>query len=43
MANRAFIVRWHSGLDAPLDAAFDAYVSTVIGGLDGLPRGGCAD
>lgn len=40
MTNRAFVVRWHNGLDAPLDDAFATYVETVIGGLDRLPRWG---
>jgi len=40
MRNRAFIVRWENGLSVPLDAAFDAYVETVIRGLEaGVPSG----
>jgi hypothetical protein len=33
VAIRAFIVRWRSGAEVPLDAAFEAYVETFVSGL----------
>lgn len=38
MLNRAFILRWKSGVDHPLDLGFDAYVDAVIAGLKAIPR-----
>lgn len=34
MANRAFIVRWQNGTDAPMNSSFDAYVEVVIAGME---------
>lgn len=36
MANRSFTLRWQNGREVPLDAAFEAYVETVIAGLERL-------
>jgi TetR/AcrR family tetracycline transcriptional repressor len=36
LANKAFILRWQSGDQAPLDKSFDCYVDMVIGGLENL-------
>ncbi|MFA6117603.1 MAG: TetR family transcriptional regulator [Sphingomonas sp.] len=36
MANRAFTVRWQNGRDVPLDRGFDAYVETVVLGLEAI-------
>lgn len=33
LANKAFIMRWRSGAEAPLDTSFDRYVEIVIAGL----------
>lgn len=38
MANRAFIVRWQNGTDAPMDSSFQAYVEVVIAGMDSILR-----
>ena len=39
LANRAFILRWQSGAQAPLDRSFARYVDVVIGGLERIaPR-----
>ncbi|WP_454720853.1 MULTISPECIES: TetR/AcrR family transcriptional regulator [Cupriavidus] len=34
MANKAFIVRWQNGTDAPMDSSFDLYVDVVIRGIE---------
>lgn len=34
LANKAFILRWRSGAEAPMDASFDRYVEIVIAGLE---------
>lgn len=34
LANKAFVLRWQSGADAPLDASFERYVSILIAGLE---------
>ncbi|NUX57653.1 TetR/AcrR family transcriptional regulator C-terminal domain-containing protein [Paraburkholderia youngii] len=34
MANRAFIVRWQNGTDAPMDSSFKTYVEIVIAGME---------
>lgn len=34
MRNRAFVTRWENGLSAPLDGAFNAFVETMIRGLE---------
>jgi AcrR family transcriptional regulator len=34
LANRAFILRWRSGAEAPLDASFERYAETVVAGLE---------
>ncbi|UFN49972.1 TetR/AcrR family transcriptional regulator C-terminal domain-containing protein [Roseomonas sp. OT10] len=34
MANRSFTLRWQNGTAMPLDAHFEAYVDTVIAGLE---------
>jgi len=36
LANKAFILRWQSGSQAPLDRSFERYVDVVIGGLERL-------
>jgi AcrR family transcriptional regulator len=38
LANRAFILRWDSGAQVPLDDSFERYVDVVIGGLEQLAR-----
>jgi AcrR family transcriptional regulator len=51
LANRAFILRWQNGTEAPLDSGFELFVSCVIAGLEVklletqghvAPRGGVA-
>lgn len=40
LRNRAFIVRWDSGVDHPLDASFEAWIATILAGLAaGAPAG----
>jgi len=34
MANRAFIVRWQNGTEAPMDSSFEIYVEVVIKGIE---------
>ncbi|QET04662.1 MULTISPECIES: TetR/AcrR family transcriptional regulator [Cupriavidus] len=34
MANRAFIVRWQNGVEAPMDSSFATYVEVVIAGME---------
>jgi TetR/AcrR family tetracycline transcriptional repressor len=34
MANRAFIVRWQSGTDAPMDSSFVAFIEVAIAGME---------
>ncbi len=34
MANKAFIVRWQNGTDAPMDSSFGLYVDVVIRGIE---------
>lgn len=36
LANKAFILRWRSGAETPLDASFEHYVEIVIAGLETL-------
>lgn len=36
LANRAFILRWENGSEAPLEAAFESCIDTVIAGLERL-------
>ena len=36
MVNRSFTLRWQNGTEVPLDSHFDAYVETVIAGLEQL-------
>jgi len=36
LANRAFILRWESGADAPLDRSFEIFVAAQISGLESL-------
>ena len=36
LSNRAFILRWQNGAEAPLDASFAAFVEVVISGLEAL-------
>jgi AcrR family transcriptional regulator len=42
MANRAFITRWESGSQNPLNSGFELYLETVIGGLKVLAKGSTA-
>lgn len=34
LANRAFILRWRNGTEAPLDSGFEMFVSCIIAGLE---------
>jgi len=34
LANRAFIVRWQSGSDVPLDSSFEAFIEVAIAGIE---------
>ncbi|MFM0174797.1 TetR/AcrR family transcriptional regulator [Paraburkholderia sediminicola] len=34
MANRAFIVRWQNGTEAPMDSSFTVYVEVAIAGME---------
>ncbi|QGZ66017.1 TetR/AcrR family transcriptional regulator [Paraburkholderia acidisoli] len=34
LANRAFIVRWQSGSEVPLDSSFDTFVEVAIAGME---------
>ncbi|MEM5290221.1 TetR/AcrR family transcriptional regulator [Paraburkholderia sabiae] len=34
LANRAFIVRWQSGSEVPLDSSFEAFVEVTIAGME---------
>ena len=34
LANRAFIVRWQSGSDVPLDSSFEAFIEVTIAGIE---------
>jgi len=34
LANRAFIVRWQSGSEVPLDSSFDTFVEVTIAGIE---------
>jgi TetR/AcrR family transcriptional regulator, tetracycline repressor protein len=36
LANQAFILRWQNGSEAPLEAAFETCIDTLIGGLERL-------
>jgi TetR/AcrR family transcriptional regulator, tetracycline repressor protein len=36
LQNKAFIVRWQNGTDAPLDASFEFFTETVIRGLEAM-------
>lgn len=36
LANRAFVLRWQNGVDAPLDGGFAFFVDCVIAGLEAL-------
>src|SRR5580658_2944174 len=36
LQNKAFIVRWQNGTEAPLDASFEFFIETVIGGLEAM-------
>lgn len=38
LSNRAFILRWQNGVDAPLEASYATYVDIVIDGLDALAK-----
>jgi TetR/AcrR family transcriptional regulator, tetracycline repressor protein len=39
LANKAFILRWQNGSEAPLDAAFQSFVEQVLAGIDSLRSG----
>lgn len=34
MANRSFIMRWQSGVDAPMDSSFQLYLDVVMAGIE---------
>lgn len=34
LSNRAFILRWENGTQAPLDASYDLYVQIIISGIE---------
>lgn len=36
LANKAFVLRWQNGGEAPLDAAFAAFIEQVIAGIESL-------
>jgi TetR/AcrR family transcriptional regulator, tetracycline repressor protein len=36
MANRSFTLRWQNGVEMPMDRSFEAYVATIIGGLEAM-------
>ena len=36
LANKAFVLRWQNGSEAPLDAAFEAFIEQVIAGVESL-------
>ena len=36
LSNRAFILRWQNGVDAPLDASFEMCVDILVAGIEGL-------
>lgn len=36
LANKAFILRWQNGGEAPLDAAFELFVEQVLAGIESL-------
>lgn len=38
MANRSFMLRWQNGTEVPMDRPFEAYVATVIAGLEARIR-----
>jgi AcrR family transcriptional regulator len=40
MANRSFTLRWENGTAVPLDSSFEAYVDTVVMGLERLAERG---
>ncbi len=40
LANRAFILRWQNGTKVPLDSGFEAFIDSVIRGLDARAPGG---
>jgi TetR/AcrR family tetracycline transcriptional repressor len=40
LANRAFVVRWQSGMDVPLPGGFNLYVEALIEGLQHQASGG---
>jgi hypothetical protein len=33
LGNKAFILRWQNGTDAPLDASFEAFIEIIISGI----------
>lgn len=39
LANKAFIMRWQNGVDAPLDEGFAFYVETLISGIAAMAQG----
>jgi hypothetical protein len=36
LGNRAFVLRWQNGTEAPLDASFDVLIDILIAGLERL-------
>ena len=36
LANRAFVLRWQNGSEAPLDASYRSFIEQVIAGLEHL-------
>jgi TetR/AcrR family transcriptional regulator, tetracycline repressor protein len=40
MANRSFTLRWQNGVEMPMDRSFEAYVATIIGGLERMAASG---
>lgn len=43
LSNRAFILRWENGVDAPLDDSYRIYVEVVIAGIERLIANGHAN
>ena len=38
LRNRAFLVRWSDGIEAPLESGFDAWVDVIVRGLESRSR-----
>ncbi|KQX23227.1 MULTISPECIES: TetR/AcrR family transcriptional regulator [unclassified Sphingomonas] len=38
LSNRAFILRWQNGIDAPLDTSFELCLDILVAGIEGLAK-----